>query len=181
MFKRIIPIIFACFLCLAFSASAGEYNLSDYPKPFIEDNRFNGLIVVGDYAHAKDVLGAIDIIAALQFQSAYKISLASVLASQIEGSETKQNLILVGGPCINAVVYKFMDKPFNCSEGFSEGIAKIKLFGPFETGKYALMVAGLTADDTYRGSLVLANHKDYNFTGKDMDVGLYAKTFTVIE
>lgn len=45
-------------------------DLSDYPTPlFIEDGVFNGVIVVGDGADARDVVGSIDIATGLQFSS----------------------------------------------------------------------------------------------------------------
>jgi hypothetical protein len=48
-------------------AASGGYDLAQYPQPFIKDGRLdNTVIVVGEAAKASDVLGAIDIAAALQ-------------------------------------------------------------------------------------------------------------------
>ena len=49
---------------------AAAASLADYPSPlFIKDGQFDGVIVVGDQAAASDVVGSIDIAAALQAES----------------------------------------------------------------------------------------------------------------
>ena len=95
------------------------------------------------------------------------------LASEVKGRESSQNMIVVGGPCINAVAAKLMgsDEPL-CGEaaGISQGTAVIKLF---ESGdKVALVVAGYSAEDTRRASNVLASYKSYKaqLTGMEVEV-----------
>lgn len=39
-----------------------EVHLSDYPYPFVEEGRYNTIIVVGDTAPAEDVVGAVHIV-----------------------------------------------------------------------------------------------------------------------
>ena len=51
-----------------FGAAAAD--LSEYPAPmFIEDGKFDGIIVVGDSAAASDVIGSVDIATSLQYSS----------------------------------------------------------------------------------------------------------------
>lgn len=51
-----------------FGAAAAD--LSEYPSPmFIEDGKFDGIIVVGDSAAASDVIGSVDIATSLQYSS----------------------------------------------------------------------------------------------------------------
>ena len=51
-----------------FGAAAAD--LSDYPSPmFIDDGKFNGVIVVGDSAASSDVIGSVDIATSLQYAS----------------------------------------------------------------------------------------------------------------
>jgi len=65
-----------------------------------------------------------------------------------------QNLIVVGGPCVNTVAAELMGSPSDCSEGFTPGVARIKLF---ENGdSVAMLVAGYSADDTVLAGEVLA-------------------------
>ena len=74
---------------------------------------------------------------------------------------TAQNVIVVGGPCVNRVAAALMGLPYpsdECAEGFEEGKAKIKLF---EDENVALLVAGMTGDDTRRACTVLKNYADY--------------------
>jgi hypothetical protein len=81
---------------------------------------------------------------------------ASVLASEIAGKETTQNLILVGGPCANAASAVIMGNPSNCVEGFTAGQATIKLYE--NNGKVAMLVAGATALDTRGASKYVAQY-----------------------
>ena len=48
---------------------AMAYNLADYPTPFVQNGRANGVIVVGDNAASSDVIGAVDIGTSWQFFS----------------------------------------------------------------------------------------------------------------
>ncbi|RME77859.1 hypothetical protein D6774_03110 [Candidatus Woesearchaeota archaeon] len=50
-------------------ATAQAYDLGDYPQPFVQDGKFNGLLVVGDDAAPADIIGITDIAIALQFSS----------------------------------------------------------------------------------------------------------------
>jgi hypothetical protein len=84
------------------------------------------------------------------------------LASEIAGQETSQNLILVGGPCINVAAATLMgsSSPLcGAASGLSEGEAVVKLF---ENGdNVAMLVAGWSAADTRRATKVVAEYQDY--------------------
>ncbi|MBI2147181.1 S-layer protein [Candidatus Woesearchaeota archaeon] len=84
------------------------------------------------------------------------------LASEVAGRETTQNLIAVGGPCINSVAATLMGSSAPlCGEasGLKAGQAVIKLF---ENGdNVAMLVAGWSAADTRRATKVVAEYKDY--------------------
>jgi len=64
------------------SASAAA-DLADYPAPFVQDGKFNGIIVVGDTANAADVLGSVDIATSLQYASRVKKTLSSSAAASV--------------------------------------------------------------------------------------------------
>lgn len=71
------------------------------------------------------------------------------LASQVADVKG-QNLVVVGGPCINAVAAKLMGSPEPCEKDFEDGKALVKLFE--SDGKVAMLVAGYSASDTQRAS-----------------------------
>jgi len=80
-----------------------------------------------------------------------------------------QNLIVVGGPCVNSVAAELLGNPTECAAGFTPGKAMIKSFE--KTGKVAILVAGYSADDTVGASRVLANHGDYAaFAGSEVEI-----------
>ncbi len=84
---------------------------------------------------------------------------------------TAQNLIVVGGPCVNSVASKLMGSPAKCSDGFEPGKAIIKLFNNGD--KVAMLVAGYSGDDTRRATTVLAKYDQYasQLTGTEVSVG----------
>lgn len=101
---------------------------------------------------------------------------AAILASEIAGEETANNLILVGGPCANAAASVVMGNPENCAEGFEPGKAKIKLY-THANGKVALLVAGDQALDT-RGACQYVAKYDTNKATFDKATDEIALTVT---
>lgn len=96
------------------------------------------------------------------------------LSSEVSGQEFSQNIVAVGGPCINSVAAKWMgsDSPLCGAEsGLEEGTAVIKLY-EHEGGKMGLLVAGWSAADTRRATKVLAEYADYadKLVGKEVVV-----------
>ncbi len=91
---------------------------------------------------------------------------AARLASEVDVDET--NLIVVGGPCANAIAAEVMGNPANCAEGFEEGKAVVKLY---DTGNnIAMLVAGYSAMDTRRATRVVANYDVYDLSGDEVEV-----------
>ena len=81
-----------------------------------------------------------------------------------------QNVILVGGPCVNWLSAHFMGNPKNCVEGFTPGKAQLQLF---RNGRgTVLMVAGYSVDDTRMAANIIANYKDFsaNLVGEKVSV-----------
>ena len=87
-----------------------------------------------------------------------QIDVASAVLDSEVADWTAQNVIVVGGPCVNTVAAELMGSPADCAAGFEEGKAKLKLF---EDENVALLVAGYSADDTRRACTVLKNYADY--------------------
>jgi len=95
------------------------------------------------------------------------------LASEVAGQETSQNLLLVGGPCINTATATLMGSSTplcGAASGLNEGEAVVKLF---ENGdNVAMLVAGWSAADTRRATRVVAEYADYadSLVGKEVVV-----------
>ena len=79
-----------------------------------------------------------------------------------------QNLIVVGGPCVNSVAADLMDKPSDCTEGFTPGKARVRLF-EHANGNMAMLVAGYSGKDTRLAGKVLAHRWD-ELSGTDASV-----------
>jgi hypothetical protein len=83
-----------------------------------------------------------------------------------------QNLIVVGGPCVNSVAAALMGNPASCAAGFTPGKATVKLF---ENGaNVAMLVAGYTGEDTRLAGKVVANRwKDLKGTEVEVEGTTY--------
>ena len=89
--------------------------------------------------------------------SSVRVVDATKLDSEVS-SVSSQNLIVVGGPCVNTVAAELMGNPSDCTEGYSAGVASVKLF---ENGdSVAMLVAGYSGDDTRLAGQVLAHRYD---------------------
>lgn len=94
---------------------------------------------------------------------------ATRLDSEVSDAKA-QNLIVVGGPCVNSVAAELMGNPTNCAEGFTPGKALIKLW-EHDNGKYAMLVAGYSGADTRLAGRVIAHRfQDKSFKGTELEV-----------
>lgn len=93
---------------------------------------------------------------------------ASVLDTEVTDFKA-QNIIIVGGPCVNLAAAEVMGNPAVCTTGFVEGKAMIKLYER-TNGKVALLVAGMTGMDTRRAARALGEYGSHKLTGTEMEV-----------
>ena len=150
-------------------------DLSDYPKPFIEDRALNSIIIVGENAHTGDTIGAIDIAISLSFPVESKVIMLDTEIDSIK----EQNIIVVGGPCVNMAAAELLGWPLKCDNDFEPGKAKIKLFD--NGNNTALLVAGYSVYDTTMACRVLVNYADYNLTGSVIEVAATTLDSFIIE
>jgi S-layer protein (TIGR01564 family) len=87
-------------------------------------------------------------------QAAYQITTAiAKLASEVNTATLNRDVILVGGPCANNLVATLFNVATTYPEcaadftGLSDGIIR-EFTNAFGSGQKALVVAGVTADDT---------------------------------
>ncbi len=160
-------IFFYTIIIMIFTASAlaiKTFNLADYPKPFVKEDALNSIIIVGENAKTGDMIGSIDIATSLgpPFESGI-----IVLDTEIDNIK-EQNIIIVGGPCVNMAAAEIMGWPLKCDQGFEPGKAKIKLFD--NGNNIALLVAGYAVDDTTMACRLLAIYDDYDISGNEVEV-----------
>ncbi|MFH1642666.1 MAG: hypothetical protein ABIC04_07270 [Nanoarchaeota archaeon] len=145
-------------------------SLSDYPNMFLQDGSINCVIVVSDNAPAEDVISATNIASSLQYipnnnRTIKKVSIGSIkLVSEI-GDINAQNLILVGMPKSyssngNSIIDKFYTGQIN------EGFIKIIQNG----NRYVLIVTGTSRVNVQNAASVMANYKDYIFSGSEYSI-----------
>ncbi len=98
---------------------------------------------------------------------------AAKLASEVSGQETSQNLIAVGGPCINeaaAVVMGLEYPACGADSTIPENKAIVKLYE--NDGNVAMVIAGWEAQDTRLATTVVADYTEYadKLTGSEVVV-----------
>jgi hypothetical protein len=93
---------------------------------------------------------------------------ATRLDSEI-ASVSSNNLVVVGGPCVNTVAAELLGNPSDCAEGFRPGVARVKLF---ENGdNMAMLVAGYSGQDTRLAGQVLARSERWaQLSGDEVEI-----------
>jgi hypothetical protein len=92
---------------------------------------------------------------------------ATKLDSEV-ASASAQNLIVVGGPCVNSVAAELLGNPANCADGFTPGKARVKLF-EHSNGNMAMLVAGYSGADTRLAGRVIA-HRWQEMSGEEVEI-----------
>ncbi len=166
--KGIKNIIFFCIAALVILTASAlaikNLDLEYYPKQFVSEGLLNSIIIVGENAKTGDMIGAIDI--ATSLGPPFELGLI-VLDTEINNIK-EQNIIIVGGPCVNIAAAEIMGYPAKCDQDFEPGKAKIKLFD--NRNNVALLVAGYAVDDTTMACRVLVNYDDYELAGNEIEV-----------
>ncbi len=98
--------------------------------------------------------------------TAVEVGVATKLDSEV-ADVSAQNLIVIGGPCVNTVAAELMGNPASCAEGFTPGKAVVKLFE--KNGKVAMLVAGYNGPDTRLAGKVVAQQPE-KLTGTEVEV-----------
>ncbi|MFH2028484.1 MAG: hypothetical protein ABIJ08_05065 [Nanoarchaeota archaeon] len=156
-------IFFGIFLILISLVNAED--LSNYPDIFIEDNKLNGLIIVGDRATAGDTIGATEIKNKLEEQS---IEVQQIILASMHNDLNSDNLILVGMSskdtvsCNNLIDKFYFDKPMG---------PLIKLIKDGE--RYILIVTGDSANSVKEAAQILSDYENYDLDGSQFgeDIG----------
>ncbi|MBI2176389.1 hypothetical protein HYU40_03535 [Candidatus Woesearchaeota archaeon] len=163
------------------SQDSGSFDLAKYPY-FGTDKNIDFTIIVGDSAPQSDIMGSIDIATSLQFASRLKdftgtVNLETKLSGEISDLSA-YNSIVIGNPCVNPTSAKLLGNPTNCTEGFEEGKATIKVLQQ-PSGKATILVAGYGGMETRMAAKALAGYAKWQSEGKlkGTEVEVYG-TFT---
>jgi hypothetical protein len=79
------------------------------------------------------------------------------LSSEVKNVQN-ENLILVGGPCINPTTAELLGNPKPCYDGFYPGRAMIRFFEHGE--KVSMIVAGYSGEDTEKAAVYASKQDD---------------------
>lgn len=107
--------------------------------------------------------------------SVYNLNKMKIDSTKLDTEITdiqNQNLIIVGGPCINKIAAQVMGLTYpacGASSGINENTAIIKEFTQ-NTGKSAIIVAGYSAENTRIAAKVLSQYDIYNLKGNTITI-----------
>jgi len=107
-----------------------------------------------------------------------KVEVGKVLMDTEVADITAQNAIVVGGPCVNTAAADLLGNPEDCTEGFTEGEAMIKLF--VNGDNVAMLVAGYSGDDTRQATAVVAEYDKYDMSGEEVSVNTQTLQITTV-
>jgi len=148
-------------------SSSCEIDLKNFPCYLINNQVFNGYLVVGEVAPAMDNLAASDIAISLSYRGEQVtfVNFAAKLDTEI-ADISSNNLISIGSPCVNSVSALLMGNPVDCIQGLTPGEGRLKLF-PQNNGKVILLVDGYNAADTRMIANVLT-HRPSELSGREV-------------
>jgi DNA-binding MarR family transcriptional regulator len=181
----------------------------NFLEPFITDGRLNALIIMGSpephgisKARAKDGLFATDLGLFLGTFLNYKPETFTKLDTEIREEDLKNNLILIGGPGVNAVTAKVNSKlpirfeKIKDQENFYSGFNSIvsgkkyseegygiivKAKNPFDKTKDILVIAGRRMSGTRAAILAFLQKFDEICKGNSYDSKIFAKVVEGID
>tara|TARA_Y100000310_G_scaffold337570_2_gene425014 strand:+ start:297 stop:1181 length:885 start_codon:yes stop_codon:yes gene_type:complete len=141
-----------------FSCTSSITDLSNYPCFLMRNNKFNGIIVVGNQALAEEVLAA----KAISTSLGYDFGIIK-LDNEVEDI-TMQHSILIGNACTNGAISKLLGNPSNCGVYYTKGEGNIELI-QHNNGLVAVVVSGYDRFDITNTGEILSNYEKYNLKG----------------
>lgn len=191
MKKRILALLISVLFIISLTG-VFALDLSDYPSPFVvngvydNSNRF----IVGSTAPPSDSIAVADIVSGLQFESktcttvngeetctVTDITPITRMDTEIAGSESSYNLVLIGSPCANKAIGRVSGTGITCETwSLTSGKCIIRLAS--NGNKVALVVAG-EGEDTRKCGKVIRDYKNYALSGTTVIVTGNLPTYTV--
>ncbi len=154
-------------------------DLSNYPEPFIVNERYNNLtVVIGSGDIPPNSYAATQIILGMPTNQGDS---NSFLDTQI--SNLNRNMIIVGTPCTNMLVARFLETQ-NCNVNLNSGEGLIKLMK--NERNTILIITGYDSKEIKNIGDILRNYQKYNLEGdtlivKGSEIQKYNYTSPVVE
>ncbi|MFC1697072.1 hypothetical protein ACFL1H_01960 [Nanoarchaeota archaeon] len=152
-----------------------EIDLKNFPELFVEDDKLNAILVVGEDSPSTDTIAAVDIaVGIMEYiydknrEQVDSIQIGSAIFDSQVSDPLNQNMIVVGNPCNNKISSLLMGNPDSCNEGLNPGEGLIKLFN--YNGKVQLLVSGYSDDDVRKAARVLSEYKEHDLFGTEVIV-----------
>jgi hypothetical protein len=136
--------------------------LSDYPEYFVDDDKLDVIIVVGDRSPAVHVIAQTQLALSLTPIVSKKPPGLTKLASEISEIEGT-NIISIGSACINEVSARILSYPDPCDQNLEPGKATIELFK--NDDNIHIVLNALSEDGIKEAANVLANYGDFDLEG----------------
>ena len=160
--KKIIAIILGIVILAALVYAD---DLEDFPNLFVDSNKLDAIVVVGNKGSAVDVISQSNLI---QFFVTNGIESKNTAKLSNEVSDMDQNIISIGNPCTNDLTLKILGNPKPCDDDINKNRAYIKLF---ENGRYNyLLVYGYDDKLTKKAVDVLINYASKNLEGTEITI-----------
>jgi DNA-binding MarR family transcriptional regulator len=175
----------------------------NFLEPFVLDGKLNALIIIGSpephgisKARAKDGLFATDLGLFLGTFLNYAPEVSTKLDTEVNENDLKNNLILIGGPAVNAITSKINSKlPIrfermrdkeNFYTGFHSNVSGkdyaeeecgiiVKANNPFDRNKDVLVIAGRRSSGTRAAILAFLKKFDEICKGNSYDSKVFAR------
>lgn len=137
------------------------YDFGHFPLPFIRNDEFNVVGVVGANSDEMDSILLIELFDNLTKN--HELLDPYILQSDDKLIDFSENIISVGGPCANKVTARIMELPTTwpeCASGFEKSIGRIKMYNKWN--KTQLIIAGYDVNDTKEAVKEFERYDVYN-------------------
>ena len=141
------------------------------------DNLQNAIILVSPYANENEVLYAVDFSALINCKlpniNCKNTNPAAegkiILSTDYEYLENKDNnLIIIGNPCDDKIIFDLLDKETVCSDYMKTGTGYISI-KPYKTN-YAVFIYGLTYKEMGKATCLLMYYDFHELKGNNIEV-----------
>jgi hypothetical protein len=157
--KNRLPLLLFFIILIIKTVAAIELNLANYPSPFVSQQRFDALIVVGDDSPAGDTLAATTIATNLQLITKEKVP-SAMLESEVTRPYA-QHLILIGD-CSSKLIAE-VKKSDSCYTELDEEVGIIELYQ--KNNIAVLIVGGKSSAARRKAASALAQYSELDLIG----------------
>ncbi|MFH1072881.1 MAG: hypothetical protein V1743_05625 [Nanoarchaeota archaeon] len=127
--------------------TSDEYDLSNFPRPFILDSKRNySLVRSNDSAGVGCQINLAGMLDSLKAEAYNQEDLDD--SDRLEEMQS-QNLVILGSPCTNRLASQILNNPIPCNKNLDSGKGYVKLY-VMNNKQYALLIMGNTSSETLK-------------------------------